>query len=178
VKLSRLHCSIAVLVVLAFLAGGLVYAHQGSPARSFSVAAFERQGSHGYMGSTNSPGYPFPNDSECTLTGNPAGFVDTCPNMDTGPYKNVTFNAYITYSTNALAKTPAFTSATINNPSIPMIRGTCGPFRCKAEYDFIDVEIGPDGSPYEEAIASCDKTQCYSIGASVVGRLVGGPSLH
>jgi hypothetical protein len=134
----------------------------------------------GYLGSTNSPGYPFPNDSECGPT-NASGFVVSCPQasgIDTGPYKNTTFNGYITYTTNALAKTPTFTSATINTPTIPLIRGTCGPFRCKAEYDFIDVEIGPDGSPWEEAIAGCDKTQCYSIGASVVGHLVGAPSLH
>ncbi|MEA2477605.1 MAG: hypothetical protein QOC87_1804 [Actinomycetota bacterium] len=137
-----------------------------------------------YYGSTNSPGKPFPESKDCKP--DPAKcfkalFFLNPP--DPARYKNVTWNGYMTISANALAKKPTFYSASINDPSDPFVRGTCGPIRCKAVYDFIDVVIDRQGRPWASYVDACITT-CVTKGPNdvgdegVVGTLVGGPSLR
>jgi len=120
----------------------------------------------GYMGSTNSPGAPFPGEASCS----PFVFLaQNCP--DPPQYKSVTWNAYIAKTTNPLVAHPTLVTATVNDPAKPFIRGTCGPIRCKAVYDFIDVEIAPDGSVWGAYIDGCPGGKCAIPGELVFGRL-------
>jgi hypothetical protein len=125
-----------------------------------------------YMGTANSPGKPW--DFEGCLPG-----CDEVP-MSYGP---VTWNGYIGMTANALAKRPLFYTAAVNDPSNPLVRGTCGPGRCAPVGDFIDVVIGPDGTPWGVFVDGCVLTCVKEPGPNdaslaIVGRLVGGPSLR
>lgn len=127
-----------------------------------------------YMGTTNSPGQPFPAAPECTA-------IQVCGDPD--GYGKTTWNGYITMTAEALDKAPVFYSGTVNDPKDPLIRGACGPGRCKAVFDFIDVVIGPDGTPWtafvDGCILACAVSGPNNQGSEgVVGRLVGGPSLR
>ncbi|MFN2595032.1 MAG: sialidase family protein [Actinomycetota bacterium] len=137
-----------------------------------------------YYGSTNSPGKPFPESKDCKP--DPAKcfkalFFLNPP--DPKRYEDVTWNGYMTVTADALAKHPKFYSASINDPSDPFVRGTCGPIRCKAVYDFIDVVIDRQGRPWASYVDAC-VTTCVTKGPNdvgdegVVGTLVGGPSLR
>jgi hypothetical protein len=117
-----------------------------------------------YYGATNSP-YP-----KC-------GF--DCVTKD---YEDTTWNAYIASSADALSSNPTFYTGTVNDPKDPLVRGRCGPGRCQSVFDFIDVEIGPDGVPYGAFVDGC-MGLCAEGGASdeyegLMGKLVGGPSLR
>jgi hypothetical protein len=115
-----------------------------------------------YMGSTNSPGRPW----------------------NAGEYAKVTWNGYMTISSDALAQSPVFYSAPVNNPKDPLIGGECGPFRCQAAFDFLDVVIAPDGTPWATFVDGCFKGACdhsgsfLRLGEAIAGRLVGGPRLR
>ena len=118
-----------------------------------------------YYGSTNSP---FPKcKSECSS----ADYVET------------TWNGYLTISPDALSDNPTFITGTINDPKDPLVRGVCGPGRCKSVFDFIDVTIGPDGIPYAAFVDDCMKdctvfTPDESDYEGVMTKLVGGPRLR
>lgn len=119
-----------------------------------------------YMGTTTSPGRPFINDS-CGL----------CPNL-TAPYAETTWNGYITVSDNPLSPNPTFQSVSINAPADPLTVGQCGPFRCQQQFDFDDVQFGPDGTPWAVFSDGCDSDAalvCESLGEAVVGRIAGLP---
>lgn len=90
-----------------------------------------------YYGSTNSP-YP-----KCK---------DECQAKD---YEPATWNGYLTVTVDALSRNPLFTTGLVNNPKDPLIRARCGPGRCHWAYDFIDVEIGPDGIAYGAFVDGC-----------------------
>lgn len=112
-----------------------------------------------YMGSANSPADPF-GDSE---------------------YNGVTWNGYITTTVNALNRRPIFYSGSINDPRDPLIKGFCGPGRCAHAYDFLGIDIGPDGTPWGAFADGCYEGTCdhdgvvlRNVGKGVVGRLVGG----
>jgi BNR/Asp-box repeat protein len=127
-----------------------------------------------YLGSENSPGGPkFPDAPSCPPVGECAAPEG---------YENVTWNGYITMSANALSKKPVFYTATVNDPKDPLVRLSCGPGRCRAELDFIDVEIGPDGTPWaafvDGCIAACVTGNLNQGSEGVAGRLVGGPRLR
>ncbi|MGH2734653.1 MAG: sialidase family protein [Actinomycetota bacterium] len=100
--------------------------------------------------------------------------------------KNWTWNGYITMTDDALDKAPVFYSGTMNHPRDPLSRGSCGVVRCHTLGDFFDVTIGPDGTPWVAFVDACAKpNDCIETfeavgvrGESVVGRLVGGPSLR
>lgn len=114
-----------------------------------------------YMGSENAPsGPPFPTDSEA--------------------YEDVTWNGYITVTTNALDDDLLFYSASVNDPSDPLRKGTCGPVRCNGVGDFIDVQVGPDGAPWAAFSDACRDGVCYDSqqGEGIVGTFVGGPNLY
>lgn len=118
-----------------------------------------------YYGSTNSP------FSKCKRE---------CENE---AYAKTTWNGYITVSADALSANPTFYSGLVNHPKDPLVRARCGPGRCHAAYDFIDVEIGPDGIPYAAFVDGC-MLLCTAVTPragdyeGLVGKLVGGPSLR
>jgi hypothetical protein len=129
-----------------------------------------------YMGSENSPFRPAKNDNhgECTAVG-------SCQEND---YKKTTWNGYMTISANALDKKPVFYSGTVNNKKDPLIRDNCGPGRCRAVFDFIDIVISRDGTAWGAFVDGCISI-CATPGSTtnlgseaVVGRLVGGPKLR
>ncbi len=115
-----------------------------------------------YMGSTNSPGPPF----------------------DSGGYADVTWNGYMTMTVDALARAPVFYTGNVNPERDPLIGGQCGPFRCQAAFDFLDIVIAPDGTPWASFVDGCLKDGCQlsgrflRLGEGVAGRLVGGPPLR
>lgn len=113
-----------------------------------------------YMGSTNSPGPPFAADG----------------------YDDVTWNGYVTYVQEPTADRPLLATVSLNDPAQPLIHGTCGPFRCQAEFDFIDVQFGPDGTPWASLVDGCgpglyalppaDDHGCHTIGELVIGQVL------
>jgi hypothetical protein len=108
-----------------------------------------------YMGTTNSPGMPFP-DVTGTST-NPDCMVAQLPCPPPEEYKNTTWNGYLTVTKNALDRNPVFFSATVNDPKDPFKRGTCGPGRCGLDIlDFIDVTIAPDGQVWSSWVDACN----------------------
>ena len=86
----------------------------------------------GYMGSLNSPGAPW-----------------------TGDYSNTTFNGFMSETLNPLSADPIFHTAPVSDLNIPLVRGTCGPVRCQAVYDFITVTFGPDGTGWGAFVDTC-----------------------
>ncbi|MDQ3964194.1 MAG: glycoside hydrolase [Actinomycetota bacterium] len=130
-----------------------------------------------YMGTTNSPGMPFP-----PLTGtttNPDCFVAQLPCPTPEEYKKTTWNGYVTVTKNALAKDPVFYSTTVNDERDPLKRGICGPGRCGLDIlDFIDVTIAPDGQVWsswtDACVMVCPQGGDQDMGSdAIVGRLVG-----
>ncbi len=110
-------------------------------------------------------------------------------------YAETTWNAYITMSDDVFAKDPVFYSARLNDIKDPIVRGRCGPGRCGRVFDFIDVEIAPDGTPWAPIVDACidldrgikpTDWNCVTkpLGAQnfgdqgLVGRLIGGPRLR
>jgi hypothetical protein len=116
-----------------------------------------------YMGSENSPGKP---------------------REDGIDYSKVTWNGYITMSANVLSKRPVFYSAAVNSRKDPIARAKCGPGRCGRVFDFIDVEISPDGTPWGAYVDACIEVCVTPTSVSnygdkgFAGRLVGGPKLR
>lgn len=116
-----------------------------------------------YLGTKESPGGPpFPHDPEA--------------------YANVTWNGYLTVTTDALVPDPLFWTTSANDPAHPLVTGKCGPIRCQQQADFIDVQVGPDGRPWASFVAPCEPTgptvtsECSGMG--LVASLVGGPDLR
>jgi hypothetical protein len=86
-----------------------------------------------YMGTTNGPAKPF-----------------------TGDYKATTWNAYLGISYDALSAHPLVFTASINEPNRdPFVLGQCGGATCAGVQDFLDVRIGPDGTPCAGFIDAC-----------------------
>ncbi|MGH2755075.1 MAG: sialidase family protein [Actinomycetota bacterium] len=118
-----------------------------------------------YYGSSNSP---FP---KCKRE---------CENEE---YEKTTWNAYVTVSDSALSKNPTFYTGTINDPKDPLVTQRCGPGRCKEVYDFIDVEIGPDGIAYGAFVDGC-MMGCVKDAPEgtdyegLISKLVGAPRLN
>lgn len=118
-----------------------------------------------YYGSENSP---FP---RCKLE---------CKAPD---YTKTTWNGYLTVSADALSAGPTFFSGMVNPPGDSLIRTRCGPGRCHWAYDFIDVEIGPDGIAYGAFVDGCMK-KCTELKPregdyeGLVSKLIGAPNLR
>jgi hypothetical protein len=113
-----------------------------------------------YMASTNAPGPPFTDGPE-----------------DPARYKDVTFNGYITVTDDAGAADPTFYTASVNAPADPLVKGQCPQVRCAQEFDFIDVVVAEDGTPWAVLADGCTAEKCISqgVGAGVVARLVPPP---
>ena len=117
-----------------------------------------------YIGSENAPGGAQPTGA--------------------GPaYDKATWNAYVTMTTDALAKDPVFYTTTVNALKDPLVIGDCSIVRCQQIYDFIDLDIAPDGTPWVSLVDGCPRTaatanNCYSWGRGFVAHIVGGPRLR
>ena len=123
-----------------------------------------------YMGTTNSNGPPF-NEHDSCVTEFSACFEDQQRNDSAQPldmgeagYDGVTWNGYITVSTNMLTKRPTFFSAPVNPESDPLVRGSCS-IRCRSNGDRIDVDIAPDGTPWAAFVDTCTRS-CVHGGPS------------
>jgi hypothetical protein len=141
-----------------------------------------------YMGSTNAPGAPFPETPSCLpTTSNPtqpavcAGNDETISTAQVDQhYAGSSWNGYITVTGDPLDPQPLFYSATVNDPSDPLIRGACLG-RCGAEYDFLGVFANRDGTPWAAYVDGCETT-CTTGGADnadegILGKLQNGPTL-
>ncbi|HEV2757142.1 MAG TPA: sialidase family protein [Actinomycetota bacterium] len=110
------------------------------------------------------------------------GTDDVRGKIDERIYDNAEWNYYVTMSANVFERNPVFYSGPINDPSDPTALRECGPRRCYDALDFIDVVVGPDGTPWTSFVDNCT-TPCVPPGAKMpvtnglVGRFVGGPSL-
>ena len=123
------------------------------PALAIAPNAPEGKVALAYMGSTNAPGAPY--------------------RIDAAAYEGATWSAYLTVTLDALDVRPKFHTATINDPDEPLVVGKCGTLRCGAQADFIDVQVGPDGTPWVAAVQGCMASTCSSLGQLVVARLDG-----
>lgn len=68
---------------------------------------------------------------------------------------NAAWHAYLTVTTNALGAAPILQTTRATSADDPLVRGACGPARCPAMTDFIDVVIGPDGTPFAAFADAC-----------------------
>ena len=95
-------------------------------------------------------------------------------------HTGVKWNAYITMSDDIFANDPVFYSGNVNDPKYPMVVGACGPRRCQDAVDFIDVVVGPEGTPWaafaDSCVSVCEGLTVGHTGAAA--RMVGGPSLR
>lgn len=92
-------------------------------------------------------------------------------------YVGVKWNGYLAMTTNAWSRDPRFYSAAVNSLTEPLVEGTCGPRRCDWLLDFMDVVVGPDGSPWGTFVDTVG-TDDSDFHEGVVGRLVEGPALR
>jgi hypothetical protein len=81
-------------------------------------------------------------------------------------WQEATWNGYMAVSKDALSKSPTFYSAAVNPDSDPLMLGHCGPGRCQNVFDFIDVVLHPDGTPYATFVDGCYDTCSAKGGAS------------
>jgi hypothetical protein len=143
-----------------------------------------------FMGSTNAPMHgnvasPCAGTGEAgCLQGSLCPMYGLCLGSRTIPesYANATWNGYIAESGDALASHPSFYVAPANNPAQPIVRGNCDPNGCQAENDFLDIRLGPDGSPWISLVDGCEGACLRGPGPNdasegAVGHLFGGPNL-
>lgn len=98
-------------------------------------------------------------------------------------YETSTWNAYLAASTDVFAKDPVFVTGQVNKSSDPVKRRACGPGRCGRVFDFIDVIVAPDGTPWAAFVDACTEICAQAGGAdfgdeAFVGHLVGIPRLR
>ncbi|MGH2697881.1 MAG: sialidase family protein [Actinomycetota bacterium] len=93
------------------------------------------------------------------------------------PYGGVTWDGYMGLSSDAHSSDPSFFSAAVNGRNDPLVEGTCGPRRCDWLLDFMDVIIGPDGTPWASFVDTVGG-EGANYHEGVLGRLVGGTPLR
>ena len=105
---------------------------------------------------------------------------------DASRYRNTTWNGYITFTDDPLSNDPTFYTASVNDPSRPLIRASstlasdaaipCGQARCGPELDFLDLKMTRDGTPWAIFVDACGTgtKDCISggFGEAVVARMV------
>ncbi|MGH2787521.1 MAG: sialidase family protein [Actinomycetota bacterium] len=91
-------------------------------------------------------------------------------------YAGIKWNGYIGVTANALSPDPLFFSAAVNANNDPLVDGRCGPRRCDWLLDYMDVAIGPDGTPWATFVDTVGG-EGPDYHEAVLGRLVGGPPL-
>lgn len=104
----------------------------------------------GYVGSLDAPGgVQDPGSNACLF--------QPCPDLNA--WSHATWHAWLTVTANALDDAPLFMSAILNDPKQPIVRGNCGPGRCKSLADFLQVAIDADGRPML-AFVACPNGEC------------------
>ena len=102
---------------------------------------------------------------------------------DKRDHLQATWNAYLTASVDVFDRNPTFITGQVNDSDDPIKRQTCGPGRCGRVFDFIDVFVSPDGTPWAAFTDAC-VADCVSKGfgemgdEAFIGHLVGGPKLQ
>ena len=97
---------------------------------------------------------------------------------------NATWHGYLSMFEDALDTNATIVTARVNPADDPLVRGVCGPGRCPALYDFIDVIIDVDGRPWgafsDACVDACvtDPEEGNNALAGFVGTLESGPSLR
>lgn len=97
---------------------------------------------------------------------------------------NATWHGYLSLFEDALDPEASITTARVNPIDDPLVRGVCGPGRCPALYDFIDVIVDADGRPWaafsDACIDACvtDPEEGNNALEGFVGTLESGPSLR
>ena len=110
------------------------------------------------------------------------GTDDVKGKIEKRKYDKAKWNFYMTMSADVLHKNPVFYSGSMNDPRDAVAERECGPRRCYDALDFIDVVVGPDGTPWTSFVDNCI-LPCAKPGtdatltSGLVGRFVGGPSL-
>jgi hypothetical protein len=111
------------------------------------------------------------------------GTDDVKGKIEEREYEGAKWNFYMTMSANVFDRDPVFYSGPLNDPADAVAQNACGPRRCYDALDFIDVVVGPDGTPWTSFVDNCI-APCVPPGATpptvtsgLVGRFVGGPSL-
>jgi hypothetical protein len=108
------------------------------------------------------------------------GTDDVSGKIDERKYDEAKWNFYMTMSANVFDKDPVFYSGSMNDPRDAVAERECGPRRCYDALDFIDVVVGPDGTPWTSFVDNClpCAPKNAPLTSGVVGRFVGGPSLR
>ena len=133
----------------------------------------------GFMGTTEGPAPPFNEGPPCP--GAPSACRPSVFGSQGVPpeYAGVRWNGYVTTIADVRQRRPILLTATVNHPNEPLLVGDCGPGRCHAVLDFIDVLIGPRGRPWVGLVDDCAVGSCADFeGVGVLGRVVGIPSLR
>lgn len=135
------------------------------------------------------PGVQEVNFPEITA-GEPGKIAITFPGTTSAERTNSKrpWNDYVVITTNALDPDPLFVSTTANPPENPVHRGNCGPGRCNAMWDFIDIVVSPlDGWVWATLSDTCEAPNCLkplgsrdneSSGMGYAIRQVGGPIIR
>ncbi|HEX2296557.1 MAG TPA: sialidase family protein [Actinomycetota bacterium] len=108
------------------------------------------------------------------------GTDDVKGKLDERNYEKAKWNFYMTMSANVFDRKPVFYSGAINDPDDAVAERECGPRRCYDALDFIDVVVGPDGTPWTSFVDNCLQPCGLPVTptSGVVGRFVGGPKLR
>ena len=130
-----------------------------------------------FIGTTNSPGGPF-----CTKTTADGCVTDAGepgPSGDDYEAKKTAWHGYMGVALNALDAQPTFRSTTVNDPATPLMRNIpCGPSRCDAQFDFLDIDVAKDGTAWAAFVDKrCDpdpEAPCPEA-EGAVGHLTGAP---
>lgn len=78
-------------------------------------------------------------------------------------YSKTTWGGYVSVTRNALSSKPTFATAVFGSRSDPLVIGECGPRRCQAQYDFIDVQIDDAGGVWASFVDGCDRRTCMDF---------------
>lgn len=112
-------------------------------------------------------------------TDDPEGYEE-----EEGDDADAKWHAFLMLIDDALTPTPSMTTARVNPADDPVVKGRCGPGRCPALYDFIDVIVDADGRPWAAFSDACveecvtDPKEKNNALQGFVGTLEVGPSLR
>lgn len=80
----------------------------------------------------------------------------------------LTWDGYLTDTTDALDADPVFWSAQLNDPATPLLFASALPVQTNGQLDYIGVDIGPDGTPWASFLQQCGASP---LDASCTSRL-------
>ena len=83
-------------------------------------------------------------------------------------YSKTAWSGYVSLTENALVKNPTFVTARFGNRADPFAIGECGPRRCQAAYDFIDVQLDAEGGAWASFADGCEQHTCIDFTSGTV----------